>query len=233
MYHDSPSQRQFLAVPRFGGPKIWRETRTDRDVPAAGASTVPTTPGSRGAAPTRSPRPTPAPIQLLLRARRLPQENDSAVGALPRPKGLPQPSSSFWSPPCGTAPHRAGSASCPNTSAPIAAPSHAGRSSGANSSPARPSGRSRALVWRPMSTSPRFPSLSSTPSSATARTATAGSGCSASSLRSRSREACGSSSPEDRLRSADDAPSAPRTAGRTTDATVRCTGSPASRGALS
>ena len=37
---------------------------------------------------------------------------------------------------------------------------------------------------------------------------------------------------EDRLRSADDAPSAPRTAGRTTDATVRYTGSPASRGAL-
>ena len=37
-----------------------------------------------------APRDLPAQTQLLLRARRVPQESDSAVGALPRPKGLPR-----------------------------------------------------------------------------------------------------------------------------------------------
>ena len=58
MYHDLPSHRQILVVPFRDRPRSCRDHPQDRRVPAADACTAPTTPASRGAAPTRSPRPT-------------------------------------------------------------------------------------------------------------------------------------------------------------------------------
>ena len=83
-----------LAVPASGrsfrqSTKIWRRPHASKGVPAADACTAPTTPGSLGALPSRSPS-RAAPTELLLRSRRLPQASHTAVGAVPRPKGLPQ-----------------------------------------------------------------------------------------------------------------------------------------------
>ena len=99
-------------------------------------------------------------------------------------------------------------------SAPTGGPSRAGRSSGANAFPRHPfwkiararlvpHDRHRRPALRPAR---RLPQRGRSP-------LTGGSGCSASSHRSRSREPCESRSPDDRLRPAEDAPSLARPAG--------------------
>ena len=91
---------------------------------------------------TRHPRPASRArvpeTELLLRSRRLQEEGDTAVGALPRAKGLPGRHRHPRSAPCGKGRPHAGSVSFPHASAPTAGPSPAGRSSGANTFPKTP-----------------------------------------------------------------------------------------------
>ena len=152
--------------------KILRRPPASRPVPAADDCTAQLSPQASGRAP-HAPRDLPAPIQLLLRARRLPQASDSALGALPRTKGLPRRRGHSGRRSAARA-NTTPSPRWPLTSAPIGAPSPAGRSSGAISFPTLPSGRSHALGWPRTSISRPFHWSSSTPSSVGLMTTAAG-----------------------------------------------------------
>ena len=147
MYHNLPPNASFWPF-LVRWTKISRRPRANRDVPAAGACTVRTTPASRGACPTPFPRATNSDSASAASATAAARERLRRRCASSAERST-SASSSFWSPPCGTAPHHAASANCSNTSAPTAAPSHAGRSSGANWFPARRSGRSRGARLTP------------------------------------------------------------------------------------
>ena len=115
------------------------------------------------------------------------------------PKGLPGRHRHPRSAPCGRGRHHAASVSFPHASAPTDGPSPAGRSSGANTFPRRPSGRSHAPAWCPSSRSSPCRTRSSTPSSPAIAAAGAGRSCCGFSHRSRSPEPCKSRSRDDRL----------------------------------
>jgi hypothetical protein len=83
------SRRQILVVPSYNRPRSCgdgsQEGVSVRRTPAL-RQLPPEAPGHSGPAP----RAIPGQAELLLRSRRLQEESDTAVGTLPRPKGVPR-----------------------------------------------------------------------------------------------------------------------------------------------
>ena len=199
------SRRQILVVPSGG------RRRSCGENPQEGVS-VRRTPALRQLPPQAAGHSRPASratapqTELLLRSRRLQEESDTAVGALPRAERSTSAPSSSSSAPCGKGRHHAGSASFPHASAPTGGPSPAGRSSGANTSRRHPSGRSHAPVSCRSSRSSRLPySLVDAFLRRHPPLQRVGRSCCGFSRRSRFPGPCESRSRDDRLRPAEDA----------------------------
>ena len=159
MYHDLPSDARFWS---FLGSidEDLAETTRKQACPCGGrlhCANYPRKPRGRG--PITLPETYQLRLSFCCERDGCRKRVDTAVGALPRAKGLPRRRGHPGRRHAARADATPASASFPLTSAPIAAPSRAGRSSGATLFPRPPSGRSRAPVWPRMSISRPFRGL--------------------------------------------------------------------------
>ena len=93
MYHDLPRAARFWSF-LLAVDQDLAETTRKQGCPCGGRLHCANYPRQAAGHSRPASRATAPQTELLLRSRRLPEESDTAVGALPRPKGLPRPPSS-------------------------------------------------------------------------------------------------------------------------------------------